>query len=129
MGWVTEADNVLAHVHLDQITNKRVRTLANAAFADYYIKAQQAEQAIPYLTQAVKGFKGSNKVRMSFLLGQLYEEVGDKHNAYLAYKQAGSSSGSATCTSPTTTLFMPSRTTNSRPKRAPATAWTRPSAS
>ena len=94
MGWVTEADNVLAHVHLDQITNKRVRTLANAAFADYYIKAQQAEQAIPYLTQAVKGFKGSNKVRMSFLLGQLYEEVGDKHNAYLAYKQAGSSSGS-----------------------------------
>ena len=31
---------------------------------------------------------------MSFLLGQLYEDIGDKHNAYLAYKQAGSSSGS-----------------------------------
>ena len=94
MGWPAEADNVLTHVHMDEITNKRVRALANAAFADYYIKAQEPEQAIPYLAKAVKGFKGSNKVRMSFLLGQLYEEVGDKHNAYLAYKQAGSSSGS-----------------------------------
>ena len=94
MGWPTEADNVLTHVHLDEISNKRIRSLAQAAFADYYIKAQQPEQAIPYLSEAVKGFKGNEKVRMSFLLGQLYEDVGDKHNAYLAYKQAGSSSGS-----------------------------------
>ena len=94
MGWPIEADNVLSHVHLEEITNKRVRALANAAFADYYIKLQQPEEAIPYLAQAVKGFKGNEKVRMNFLLGQLYEDVGDKHNAYLAYKQAGSSSGS-----------------------------------
>ena len=93
LGWTTEADNVLTHVHMDEITNKRVRALANAAFADYYIKSQQAEEAIPYLAKAVKGFKGNEKVRMNFLLGQLYEDVGDKRNAYLAYKQAGSSSG------------------------------------
>ena len=95
MGWPTEADNVLSHIHLDEITNKKVRALANAAFADYYIKVQDPEQAIPYLAKAVKGFKGNEKMRMSFLLGQLYEDVGDKHNAYLAYKQAGSSSGSS----------------------------------
>ena len=94
MGWPNEADNVLSHVHMDEITNKRVRALANAAFADYHIKAQNTEQAIPYLEQAIKGFKGNEKVRMSFLLGQLYEDIGDKHNAYLAYKNAGSSSGS-----------------------------------
>ena len=94
MGWPTEADNVLSHVHIEEITNKRIRALANAAFADYHIKAQEPEAAIPYLAKAVKGFKGSDKVRMSFLLGQLYEDVGDKHNAYLAYKQAGSSNSS-----------------------------------
>lgn len=94
MGWTTEADNVLTHIHMDEITNKRVRALTNAAFADYYIKSQQPEDAIPYLAKAVKGFKGNEKVRMNFLLGQLYEDVGDKRNAYLAYKQAGSSSGS-----------------------------------
>ena len=85
---------MLAHVHLDEITNKKVRALANAAFADYHIKAQEPEQAIPYLAKAVKGFKGNEQVRMNFLLGQLYEDIGDKHNAYLAYKAAGSSSGS-----------------------------------
>lgn len=90
LGWPTEADNVLSHVHLDEITNKNVRALAYAAFADYHIKAQQPEEAIPYLEKAVKGFKGTEKARMSFLLGQLYEDIGDKHNAYLAYKQAGS---------------------------------------
>ena len=94
LGWTTEADNVLSHVHLDEITNKNVRALANAAFADYHIKAHDSEAAIPYLQQAVKGFKGNEKVRMNFILGQLFEEMGDKHNAYLAYKQAGSSSGS-----------------------------------
>ena len=94
MGWPAEADNVLSHIHLEEITNKQVRALANAAFADYHIKAQETEAAIPYLVNAVKGFKGNEKVRMNFLLGQLYEEMGDKHNAYLAYKQAGSSSGS-----------------------------------
>ena len=94
MGWPTEADNVLSHIHIDEITNKKIRALANAAFADYYIKVQQPEEAIPYLAKAVKGFKGNDKVRMSFLLGQLYEDIGDKRNAYLAYKQAGSSNSS-----------------------------------
>ena len=94
LGWTTEADNVLSHIHMDEITNKRVRSLANAAFADYYIKSKETEAAIPYLEQAVKGFKGNEKVRMNFILGQLYEDIGDKHNAYLAYKRAGSSSGS-----------------------------------
>ena len=94
LGWTTEADNVLSHVHLEEITNKKVRALANAAFADYYIKASEPEAAVPYLEQAVKGFKGNEKVRMNFILGQLYENMGDKHNAYLAYKRAGSSSGS-----------------------------------
>ncbi len=94
MGWINEADNVLSHVHMDEITNKKVRALANAAFADFYIKDNNHEAAIPYLEQAVKGFKGNEKVRMSFILGQLYENTGDKRKAYLAYKQAGSSSGS-----------------------------------
>ena len=94
LGWTTEADNVLSHVHMEEITNKKVRAIANAAFADYYIKSQDPEAAIPYLEQAVKGFKGNEKVRMSFILGQLYENIGEKRKAYLAYKQAGSSSGS-----------------------------------
>ena len=95
MGWTSEADNVLAHVHLDKIDNKRVLALAHLAFADYYIKEKDAEQAIPYLAQAVKGAKGSQRVRQNFLLGQLYEELGQKDLAYEAYKRAGSSNSAS----------------------------------
>ncbi len=90
MGWTTEADNVLAHVHIDQIESKRLRSLANLAMADYHIKNKKIDEAIPYLAQAVKGARGSQKTRLNFLLGQLYEDTGQKDLAYQAYKAAGS---------------------------------------
>lgn len=95
LGWTSEADNVLARVHIDKIDSKRVRSLANLAFADYYIKEHMAEEAAPYLAEAVKGAKGSQKVRQNFLLGQLYEELDQKDLAYEAYKRAGSSNSSS----------------------------------
>lgn len=94
MGWTTEADNVLAHIHLDKIEDKRVLALANLAYANYYIKDKKSQQAIPYLAAAVKGFGGGEKVRLYFLLGQLYEEAGQKELAYQSFKRAGSHSGS-----------------------------------
>ena len=95
MGWNSEADNVLAHVHIDQIEDGRIRGLAHLAFADYLIKEHQTEQAIPHLTEAIKKAKGAQKVRLNFLLGQLYEETGDKEMAYQAYRRAGSSNSSS----------------------------------
>ena len=94
LGWTTEADNVLAHVHIDKIESNRVKSLANLAMADYHIKDFRYEQAIPYLRETVRGAKGSQKVRLNFLLGQLYEDAGDKTAAYEAYRRAGSSSSS-----------------------------------
>ena len=94
MGWTTEADNVLAHVHIDKIEGKRLRALANLAFADYYIKCKRNTEAIPYLAEAVKGQKGAQSVRLNFLLGQLYEDAGQNDLAYQAFRRAGSHSGS-----------------------------------
>ena len=95
MGWTTEADNVLAHIHLDEIEDGRVLGLANMAFADYYIKDKQYAQAIPYLAEAAKHAGGAQKVRLNFLLGQLYEENEQYDLAYEAFKRAGSSSSSS----------------------------------
>ena len=94
LGWTTEADNILAHVHLDQIEDKRVLALANLAFADYHIKDHRYHDAIPYLTASLDGAKGGQKVRLNFLLGQLLEDDGQYDLAYQAYKRAGSSSSS-----------------------------------
>ena len=95
MGWTTEADNVQAHVHIDQIESKRVRALANLAMADYHLKDKRLNQAAPYLAEAVKGAKGAQKVRQNFLLGQVYQDLGEKDLAYQAYKKAGSSNSSS----------------------------------
>ncbi|MGM9869695.1 MAG: tetratricopeptide repeat protein [Sodaliphilus sp.] len=94
MEWTTEADNVLSHVHIDKITNGRIRSLANLAFANLYIKSGKHSEAIPYLSEAIRGTGGAQKVRLNFLLGQLYEAAGEKQLAYEAFKRAGSSSGS-----------------------------------
>jgi TolA-binding protein len=94
MGWTTEADNVLAHVHIDKIDDKRLLALANLAFADYYIQDKKYAQAIPHLSAALHGQHGGQKVRLNFLLGQLYEETGQNQLAYQAYKRAGSSMAS-----------------------------------
>lgn len=94
MDWTTEADNVLVHIHPERIENDRLNQLANLAFADYYIKCKMNDEAVPYLEKAVKGAGGGQKVRLYFLLGQLYDETGKKELAYQAYKKAGSSSNS-----------------------------------
>ncbi len=94
MDWTTEADNVLAHIHPNRIENDRLYQLANLAFADYYIKSKMNAEAVPYMEKAVKGASGGQKVRLYFLLGQLYDETGQKEKAYQAYKKAGSSSSS-----------------------------------
>ena len=94
MDWTTEADNVLAHIHPSKIENERLRQLANLAFADYYIKCKMNSDAVPFLEKAVDGAGGGQKVRLNFLLGQLYDETGQKEKAYQAYKRAGSSNSS-----------------------------------
>ena len=94
MDWTTEADNVLVHIHPNKIENSRLQQLANLAYADYFIKCKMNAEAVPFLEKAVNGASGGQKVRLNFLLGQLYDETGEKEKAYEAYKRAGSSSSS-----------------------------------
>ena len=95
MDWTTEADNVLVHIHPERIEDKRLNQLANLAYADFYIKSKMNAEAVPYMEKAVKGASGGQKVRLYFLLGQLYDETGQKEKAYQAYKKAGGSSSSS----------------------------------
>ena len=94
MGWLTEAENALAYIKPEKITNKETKELCNIAFASYYIKSKKYREATPYLSQAAKMAKGAQKVRLHFLLGQIYADMGEKDLAYKAFKTAGSSNGS-----------------------------------
>lgn len=95
LGWQFEAEMILTRIKDEQLTSGKLRALYARAYADYYIHASDYEKAVPYLEQAVKSAKGAQKTRLNFLLGQLYERLGDRARAYRAYGAAeGSSSAS-----------------------------------
>lgn len=93
MEWLTEADNIATRIHRDKITSSKVRAFYDLTLANFYIKSQKDSLAIPYLERAIKKQKGAQKVRLNFLLGQLYADVGDKTRAYKAFNTVSGANG------------------------------------
>lgn len=90
MGWDYEAENALHPVKEKDLTNGNLKVLYNLAYADYNLRTEHWSEAVPYLKYVAKHSHGSQKNRLWFLLGQAYSQIGDKKNAYQAFKKAGS---------------------------------------
>ena len=93
LGWLSEAENIATHIHREKITSGSTRALYDLAMANYYIKCRKDSTAIPFLANAVKKTGGSQKVRLNFLLGQLYSDVGNKTMAYKTFGKVSGASG------------------------------------
>lgn len=92
LGWQFEAEMILTRIKTDELTTGKLKKLYNYVYADFYLHADDYDQAIPFLVESVKGAKGAQKTRLNFLLGQVYALQGKKQLAYDAFKAAGSSS-------------------------------------
>ena len=93
--WTNEAENVISRLKPDELTNKRLRTMYNTAYADFLIKSGRMKEAAPYLEKAVDNTGGIQKTRLRFLLGQVYAANGDNGSAYRMFKEvAGASNAS-----------------------------------
>ena len=88
LDWNYETENVLHLVKEKDLTNKHLQWLYNVVQADYLIRENRISEAIPFLRLAAQGSSGTQKTRLYFLLGQLYENIGDKQNAFQAFKKA-----------------------------------------
>lgn len=88
LGWTYEAENALHLVKEKDLINKNLRELYNYVEADYFIRNNRINEAFPYLKEAAKEASGSQKTRLWFLLGQLYQLSGDRTNAFEAFKKA-----------------------------------------
>ncbi len=93
LGWQYEAEMLLTRIKDTDLSRKSLRELYNFAYADFHLHANDYEAAVPYLEKAVKAASGSQKVRLSFLLGQVYAQLGHRDDAYRAFGDAGGSSG------------------------------------
>lgn len=93
MGWTFEAENILRRVKPDELTSPSLKALYPLVKADYLLKSGKYAEAIEPLREAARLAKGAQKIRLTFLLGQVLAREGDKAGAYKAFKDvAGSNS-------------------------------------
>lgn len=86
MGWMYEAGDVLAKLDKNGEVPDKLKGLYSSVYANYLMRSDEYEKAIPHLQTAIKKEKNSyQKLRMKYMLGQLYEKTGDTRNAYKAY--------------------------------------------
>lgn len=89
LGWTYEAENTLHTVKESQLTDQSLRNLYDITQASYLTRSGQLEKAIPYLQAAARHSSGSQTNRLWFLLGQIYEKLGRRDEAYKAFNEAG----------------------------------------
>ena len=95
LGWINEAENVVSRLKSEELTNKRLRTMYNTAYADFLIKSGKTKEAVPYLEKAVDNTGGIQKTRLRFLLGQVYAANGNNNGAYKMFKSVAGASNTS----------------------------------
>ena len=87
LDWFYDAEDLLAKVKRDSIPSD-ARKEYNLAMANYHLRQKHWEEAVPWLKKAIPAFKSSTeKARGYFLLGQIYNTLGMKDEAYKAFQK------------------------------------------
>lgn len=91
LGWNFEAQTILRRITPEQLTNSTLKELYPTVLADYYIHAGEFDKAIQPLIQARDKASGTQKTRLTFLLGQIYAREGKKAEAYKEFEKVAKS--------------------------------------
>lgn len=88
-GNFASAKEILDMVESDREFPEDLKGKFSLVYADYYLRQNQYEQAIPYLTTATEEIRRHrNKVRYYFILAQLHERLGNIRTASDFYTKA-----------------------------------------
>ena len=86
LNWNYDAEDVIRNMLRDSI-HWRAQKEWDYTFADYYIHTGNAEQAIPYLRKVISHeMRRKQKAREWYLMGQLQASIGNKKEAYKAFR-------------------------------------------
>lgn len=92
--WLYDAETILTKIKEKEIAdNSTLQGLYYFAYADFYVRSHEYGKAVPMLENALKYAKGAQKIRLTFLLGQILQLDGKKEAAYRAFKSVGGMSG------------------------------------
>ena len=89
--WFYEANNLIKKLNETGISYKQQK-LYEQMYADYLLKNEQIENAIPHLVNSIKSEKNKRqRSRQRYLLGQLYMATGQNDLAYNTFGKVASS--------------------------------------
>lgn len=84
--WVYDAEDVIGKMRRDSIHWSAQREW-DFTMADYLVHTKRYEEAIPWLRKVIKHeLRHKQKAREWFLLGQIYASLGQRDDAYKAYR-------------------------------------------
>lgn len=84
--WIYDAEDVMTKIRRDSI-HWRAQKEWDYTFADYYIRTERYEEAIPYLRKVIRHeMRRKQKAREWYLMGQLEAALGHKEKAYKAFR-------------------------------------------
>ena len=86
--WNYEAEHLFAQVGRDSVPY-RLADEYEAMMASHLLRQERFEEALPYLEKAVKrsGRTKKQKMREYYLLGQIHKHVGNRQQAYEAFRK------------------------------------------
>jgi len=84
--WLYDAEDIIRNMQRDSIDWRAVKEW-DYTLADYYIRAGQLEQAVPYLRKVIKHeMRRKQRAREWYLMGQIQAALGRKEEAYKAFR-------------------------------------------
>ena len=85
--WLYDAEDVITKIQRDSMDWRAVKEW-DYTYADYYIHLHQYEKAIPYLKKVIRHeMRRKQKAREWFLMGQLQAALGNRKEAYNAFRK------------------------------------------
>lgn len=85
MGWLYEAEDALNKVQVDNLSRKHA-PLYSSVSADILLKTKHYKEAIPFIKIALpEESKKGNRPRFQYVLAQLYQHLGEREEARMAY--------------------------------------------
>lgn len=95
LDWLFEAETILRRIKPEELTSGKLKDQYYFTYADFYIRSHDYEKAIPMLREAIRYASRPQKIRLNFLLGQIYARTGQKELAYEAFGKAGGASAAS----------------------------------
>ncbi len=87
LGWLYDAEDVIRNMSRDSMDYRTVKDW-DYTYADYYIRLGDYQKAVPYLKKVIKHEKRRiQRAREWFLMGQLQNQLGNREEAYKAFKK------------------------------------------